>query len=173
MKEGRKVGRRKLKIDKPWFVCKTNQIKQSEQRERKKRDQTSGIVYVCIFWWSVCLYDLLQQDSCASLKQLEEEEKLKALSFLIRTKIIILTNNSYLQQKLLQEKSSKRKATLNCEVKLGRQSNFSWKNTRQKERASSKLSEISQKLQEMDDDSSKEHHNHSLNSLTHSLIHSS
>jgi hypothetical protein len=84
-----------------------------------------------------------------------------------------LTNNSYLQQKLLQEKSSKRKATLNCEVKLGRQSNFSGKNTRQKERASSKLSEISQKLQEMDDDSSKEHHNHSLNSLTHSLIHSS
>jgi hypothetical protein len=54
------------------------------------------------------------------------------------TKTIILTNNSYLRQKLLQEKSSKRKATLNCEVKLGRQSNFSWKNTRQKERASSK-----------------------------------
>jgi hypothetical protein len=36
-----------------------------------------------------------------------------------------------------------------------------------------KLSEISQKLREMVDDSSKEHHNHSLNSLTHSLIHSS
>jgi hypothetical protein len=35
-----------------------------------------------------------------------------------------------------------------------------------------RLSEISQKLQEMDDDSSKEHHNHSLNSLTHSLTHS-
>jgi hypothetical protein len=49
-----------------------------------------------------------------------------------------LTNNSYLQQKLLQEKISKRKTTLNCKVKLGRQSNFSWKNTRQKERASSK-----------------------------------